>query len=198
MIIYLASGNAHKLSELRTLLSAHQLPVEVESAVALGGMPEVDETAPDFHGNADLKADALLAKAPSGAWVLADDSGLQVDALHGAPGVYSARFAGPSATDASNNEKLLRLLQGESNRAARFVCVLCLKSHQATHFFAGCCSGVLLQQPSGSHGFGYDPLFQPDGFNKSFAELGESIKSQYSHRAKAVAAFVDWLRADLA
>lgn len=193
MKLYLASANPHKVQELRALLSGRGLAVTVESAMALGGMPEVDESAETFSGNAALKASALLERAPAGAWVLADDSGLAVDALGGAPGVRSARFAGPEATDRENIQKVLQALAGESARSARFVCVLCLKSRELTRFFEGVCEGRLLEKPVGEDGFGYDPVFQPDGFSQSFAQLGADIKARYSHRARAVAALEEWM-----
>lgn len=193
MRIFLASANAHKLEELRALLGGAGRAATVESAAALGGMPEVDESADTFAGNAELKASALLERIPAGDWVLADDSGLEVEALGGAPGVRSARFAGPAATDAENIGKLLRMLTGVPCRSARFVCVLCLKSRQTTRYFEGVCAGRILESPVGREGFGYDPLFQPDGYEGSFAQLGALIKARHSHRARAVAALADWM-----
>ncbi len=193
MNVFLATANEHKLEELRALLRKRGLPLEVESAVAVGGMPEVDESAGSFAGNAELKAAALVDRLPLGAWVLADDSGLEVAAMGGEPGVRSARFAGLGATDAQNLLKVLKLMEGEENRSARFVCVLCLKSARGTHFFEGYCEGTLLEGPVGQHGFGYDPIFKPDGFEQSFAELGAEVKSRLSHRARAVAALADWV-----
>jgi non-canonical purine NTP pyrophosphatase (RdgB/HAM1 family) len=144
-----------------------------------------------------------------GPFVLADDSGLEVDFLHGAPGVYSARFAAMdvsasgNSTDAENNAKLLRLLQGTplEARTARFRCVLALieltsaSSTAAARLFEGACEGRISLQPSGAGGFGYDPLFVPDGFKESFAELGEEVKNRISHRARALAGLREWLTA---
>lgn len=197
MEIYIASGNRHKLEEFRDLLGALESLVRIRSADELGGMPEVEETADSFRGNAELKAAALLEKAPQTAWVLSDDSGLEVDALGGAPGVYSARFAGPFGDAAANNDKLLHLLEGEANRSARFVCVLCLKTRGQVIYFEGTSEGLILEISSGQHGFGYDPLFQPHGYDESFARLGPEVKGRISHRSRAVKLLSDWLKARL-
>lgn len=197
MEIYIASSNHHKLEEFRDLLGALESLVRIRSADELGGMPEVEETADSFHGNAELKATALLERSPAGAWVLSDDSGLEVDALGGAPGVYSARFAGPNADAAANNDKLLDLLHGQSNRSARFVCVLCLKTKGQVFYFEGVSEGLILEVPSGQQGFGYDPLFQPHGYDESFASLGPEVKGRISHRSKAVKLLSDWLKAQV-
>lgn len=187
--LILATGNAHKVDEFAGLLNG--LPWEVCSAKVCGGMPEVEETGITFAANAQLKAGALRALAPAEAWVLADDSGLEVDALGGQPGVYSARFAGPGASDMDNVAKLLEALAAveETARTARFRCVLCLIGPSGEAFFyEGSCEGSIARTPEGSQGFGYDPVFIPLGHRVSFAVLGEGIKSQLSHRAQAVAA----------
>lgn len=195
MKIYLASGNAHKLEEFRGMALAVVSPVSIDSAAPLGGMPEVEESAGSFLGNARIKADALLAQVPEDAWVLADDSGLEVDALGGAPGVYSSRFAGESATDRDNLEKLLRELQGISpaKRTARFRCVLVLKNAAGTEqVFEGTCEGRIIDEPRGEEGFGYDPVFQPEGQTETFGELGDAVKARLSHRARAFSALLRW------
>lgn len=193
MDIYLASGNAHKLSEIQAMLSG--LNLTLHSAKALGGMPFVDESADDFAGNALLKAQGLESIVPEGAWVLADDSGLCVKALNGAPGVRSARYAGEDATDADNNAKLLSALEGlqEEQRGAAFHCVFCLLGPDSMMEFSGKCPGHLLSEPKGADGFGYDPLFVPEGETRTFAEMADHEKNQISHRAKAVAALRAWL-----
>ncbi len=193
MDIYLASGNAHKLEEIQALLDG--LPITLHSANSLGGMPDVDENAPDMPGNARLKAQALLALAPANAWVLADDSGLCVKALFGAPGVRSARFAGENATDADNNAKLLDALKivPSEKRLARFVCVFCLLSTDGEHLFQGELLGRIADAPRGTEGFGYDPLFIPKGYEQTLAELGPDIKNTISHRAAAAASLKKWL-----
>ena len=199
MRIFLATGNAHKLAEIRDMVAASGLGLTVDSARALGGMPAVDENAGTFEGNARLKAGALRARLPRGAWVLADDSGLEVDALGGAPGVYSSRYAGPGASDGENLEKLLRVL-GElppERRTARFHCVLVLQNGEgAEHVFHGACEGRITFAAAGRGGFGYDPAFQPEGFDRTFGQLGGEVKSRLSHRARALGALLDWVRAE--
>lgn len=192
--IIIATGNAHKVEEFEALL--HGAAVEIESAKVCGGMPDVDENGDTFAANAQLKAEALRSITPEGAWVLADDSGLEVDALNGAPGIYSARYAGTTATDQENVDKLLGALGevSEGARSARFKCVLCLISPEGSvDFFEGSCEGEISFEPKGESGFGYDPVFIPEGYAQSFAELGEEIKGALSHRAKAVLAFKDAL-----
>jgi len=199
MELFLASNNGHKLEEFSDLLIEAGFALNLNSARVLGGMPEVDETAPDFEGNARLKAEALVGCIEPTAWVLADDSGLEVDALKGAPGVRSARFAGEDATDGANNAKLLKALTAvePSRRTARFRCVLVLLSGTGElKTFSGSCEGQIGLVEKGTAGFGYDPLFIPDGYDRSFAELGSEIKQQLSHRAKAFASMVAWLRSE--
>ena len=189
--LILASGNAHKAEEFAHLLDGGD--VTVQSAAVCGGMPEVEETGVTFAENAQIKAEALREAAPADAWVLADDSGLEVDALGGEPGIYSARYAGPGASDGDNVKKLLGALVSvpETERTARFRCALCLIGPDAkVHHFEGSCEGVISEKPSGSSGFGYDPVFVPDGYSRSFAELGETVKAGLSHRARAVQALV--------
>ena len=187
--LILATGNPHKVEEFADLLDG--LPLEVHSAAVCGGMPEVEETGTTFAENAQLKAAALRRAAPSGAIVLADDSGLEVDALGGAPGVYSARYAGPNASDEANVAKLLQALDGipQVQRGARFRCVLCrIGPGDQIEFFEGHCAGRIAMMPGGKSGFGYDPVFVPEGHERSFAELGEAVKQKLSHRAMAVQA----------
>ena len=196
MEVYLASGNAHKLEEFRSLMKGMSSHFKLHSPATIGGMPEVEETGEHFLDNALLKARALAAKAPPGSWVLADDSGLEVDALGGAPGVRSARYACESANTEANNEKLLRELEGvpEEKRTARFVCVLVLCPVSGEAFsFAGRCEGRIGDRAAGKDGFGYDPLFRPADQRKSFAELGGEVKNQLSHRSKALRRLVAFL-----
>ncbi|MEM7671815.1 MAG: RdgB/HAM1 family non-canonical purine NTP pyrophosphatase [Verrucomicrobiota bacterium] len=200
MKIVCATGNSHKVDEFNMLLDpmSTDLEFEILGAQVLGGMPEVDEDADSFYGNARLKADALWELASRiGAWVLSDDSGLAVDALQGAPGVYSARYAGPDASDSENVGKLLNALQGvsQNKRSAKFVCSLCLIDPAGTLFAAdGYCSGIIANEPRGNHGFGYDPVFIPRGYQETFGELGSSIKRELSHRAEALQNLVRQLR----
>lgn len=185
--IFLASGNAHKVAELQTLAGSSGVVV-IHSAKELGGMPSVDEDTGTFVGNARKKARALAALLPPGAWALADDSGVCVDALGGAPGVESAYFAGPQGDAAANLAKLTAVMRGvpAGRRGASFVCVLLLIDATGTeHVFEGRCVGRLLDEPRGGAGFGYDPLFVPEGFTASYAELGDEVKNRISHRARA-------------
>lgn len=192
--IILATGNPHKVSEMKQLLTGHLNPDQVCGAESVGGMPHVDEEADSFEGNALLKARALKSRTATGDCVLADDSGLVVDALHGAPGVYSARYAGPCATDEDNLRRLLHELRDvpEPHRAARFICVLAYITADGREFtFQGECHGVIVREPSGEYGFGYDPVFRPNGHTQTFADLGKSVKQKISHRARAVQRLLD-------
>jgi XTP/dITP diphosphohydrolase len=200
--IVIASRNSHKVAEIRGILGPN---VRLLSQNDFPGAPTVAEEAATFAGNAARKAQGLaswLAAHPPAArmggpfYVLADDSGLEVDALAGAPGVHSARFAADDAagtansSDAANNAKLLRLLEGVpcARRAARFRCVLALAARdKATLLFEGHCEGCIALAAAGAGGFGYDPLFVPEGCAQSFAELGEEVKNKISHRARALA-----------
>lgn len=197
MIFYLASGNAHKVAELQSLADASGLPITIRSARELGGMPAVVEDAGTFVGNARKKAEALRPLVPADAWALADDSGLCVDALDGGPGVESAYYAGPQGDGAANLAKLVRVMHDvpEEQRGAYFQCVLlAIGPRGEEHVFDGRCMGRLRQAPRGGAGFGYDPLFVPDGYTESFAELGDRAKNTLSHRARAWANLADWIR----
>ena len=197
MKLYLASGNAHKAGEFQELAAASALPMEIVSACAIGGMPAVIEDAGTFTGNALLKARALHARLPAGSWALADDSGLCVDALDGAPGVESAYFAGPEGDGAANLRKLVAELRDvpAGRRGAHFVCVLMVIDPTGNaREFTGRVHGRLRNEPRGGAGFGYDPLFVPAGHELTFAEMPEAEKNQLSHRARAWSALVDWLR----
>lgn len=194
--IYLATGNAHKLEEFSAAVSGLD-GWQLRSARDAGGMPEVDETGDTFEENALLKAQALVGRVPAGSYVLADDSGLVVDALAGAPGVHSARYAGPGADDAANRRKLLGALRdaGHSNRNARFRCVLCLLQAGAEPlYFSGTCEGSITDEERGSYGFGYDPLFVPLGYSETFAELTMAEKQDLSHRGAAIRKLSKYLR----
>lgn len=197
MKLYLASGNAHKVQEFQTLADASGLDLEMLSAKAAGGMPPVEEDTGTFVGNARKKAQALRAMLPPASWVLADDSGLCVDALGGAPGVDSAYYAGPQGDGAANLAKLVQVMRDvpADRRAAHFVCVLVLIDDQGKeHVFEARCDGVLRQEPRGGAGFGYDPLMIPLGCSKTMAEMTETEKNQLSHRGKAAAQLFEFLR----
>lgn len=197
MKLYLATGNRHKAEEVSAILAGAGCPVRVFGAEAIGGMPEVEEDTGSFEGNARKKARALAGQAPAGAWVLADDSGLCVDDLGGAPGVISSRYAGPDATDEANTHLLLDRLAGTASegRRAHFKCVLVLTGPDGfERVFEGRCHGRIAMEPSGEGGFGYDPVFVPDGHTVSFAALENAVKNSISHRAVALRGLVDWLR----
>lgn len=199
MRIIVASGNAHKVAELQALAAADGLGVQLESARAVGGMPAVEEDTGTFIGNAGKKARALRAIAPAEAWVLADDSGLCVDALSGAPGVESAYYAGPQGDGAANLQKLVNALRAvpAERRGAHFVCVLVLIAPDGReHVFEGRADGTLLREPAGGGGFGYDPLFVPGNETITFAQLGDEAKNRLSHRADAWRKFSAWWRAE--
>jgi XTP/dITP diphosphohydrolase len=183
--IYLATGNAHKVREFQQLAAATKTPVEF---VRPESMPAVIEDTGTFIGNARKKAMALKAILPAEEWVLADDSGLCVDALGGAPGVESAYFAGPEGDSAANLKKLIEKLREMpvGKRDAHFFCVLVLIDEAGRErVFEGRCTGHLLSEPCGGNGFGYDPLFVPDGHEKSLAEIDEASKNRLSHRGAA-------------
>lgn len=212
--LLIATRNAHKVGEIRAILGEQFQYLTLED---FPSAPKVVEDADTFAGNATKKAVDLahwlsdtgqFKAGDDGVFVLADDSGLEVDALNGAPGVHSARFAAmdktENAKDGDNNAKLLRLLQEVplEKRTARFHCVIalapvqekCVKSASPVCYaddpsvqtFDGACEGRIQFAGKGAKGFGYDPLFVPDGFTESFAELGEDVKNKLSHRAKAL------------
>ncbi|MEJ6728510.1 MAG: RdgB/HAM1 family non-canonical purine NTP pyrophosphatase [Akkermansiaceae bacterium] len=187
--LIVATRNAHKVEEIRAILDDY----EVCDLSVLTDPPEVEETGTTFLANATLKALAISEITDD--LVLSDDSGLEVDVLGGAPGVYSARYGGEDGNDALNNEKLLRELSGVSNRTGRFRCVMVLaKAGKALVDFSGAAEGRILEAPAtGEGGFGYDPLFVPDGFSESYSQLGEEIKNRLSHRAAALKGVSAWL-----
>ncbi len=189
MRLVLATRNPGKVAELQARLAG--LGVELVSAVDLDA-PAVDEDADTLRGNAEKKALALVAHA--GLPALADDTGLEVDALDGAPGVFSARFAGPDADDAANRRRLLADLDGAGSRSARFRTVLVYADGAQTTAFDGVCEGVVTEAEEGSGGFGYDALFRPaDGDGRTFAQMTTAEKNRISHRGRALGAFVAWL-----
>jgi len=201
MRLYLASGNAHKARELQTLAdespASRLLPIEIVPARAVGGMPAVAEDAGTFVGNARKKALALRARLPADGGALADDSGVCVDELGGGPGVDSAYYAGPGGDAAANLAKLALVMRGVPDRCrgAHFLCVLLVAGPAGEELvFEGICGGRLLHAPQGGGGFGYDPLFVPDGHSESYAELGDAVKNTISHRARAWARLAEWAR----
>lgn len=197
--IVVASQNHHKVEEIAQTLAAAGLPVQLRSLSDFGSAPEIEESAETFAGNAQLKAEGIASwllalKAPVD-FVLADDSGICIDALGGRPGVHSARFAGADATDADNNAKMVAELRalGLSSSVAYFCCVLALsdlrKGPEAaphTHFFEGKVRGLARVEARGEGGFGYDPHVWIDGQSESYAELDPQVKQKISHRALAL------------
>jgi XTP/dITP diphosphohydrolase len=183
-MLILASRNAGKTEEIRALLRG--FPVDIKNLDDFGPIPPVQEDGATFDDNAYKKA-SFTAKV-LGFPALADDSGLEVDALNKAPGVHSARYAGPNATDDENNAKLLREMEGKENRSAAFTCVISIAvpSGPALTYEARC-EGLIAESPAGSHGFGYDPVFFYPPLKKTFAELSSEEKNRISHRGKAFA-----------
>ncbi|MBT8042083.1 MAG: XTP/dITP diphosphatase [Kiritimatiellales bacterium] len=183
MKLIIATRNAHKLEEIRSIFNFQEL--EVLSAFDFPDIPDVVEDRDTLEGNAVKKA-VEIAQA-TGCWALADDSGLEVEALGGAPGVYSARYAGEECSYADNNEKLLRELSGKESRSARFRTVIALSDPGGSaQTVDGECPGVIIEELRGENGFGYDPLFVPDGYSETFAELDSEVKNRISHRAQAL------------
>ena len=179
MKLFVATHNAHKIREISEILPEFEIVADDPAGV--------EENAPDFAGNARLKVRAIAARHP-GAWCMADDSGLEVKALGGAPGVRSARYAGEPCDTPANNALLLKNLAGVSDRAANFTCAIALVGPDgAEHAVEGRCFGRIAEAPSGAAGFGYDPLFIPDGHDVSFADLTAAEKNAISHRGRALA-----------
>ncbi|GHV16150.1 non-canonical purine NTP pyrophosphatase [Fibrobacterales bacterium] len=197
--IVIATGNAGKVQEIRAIFGDSAVSFFTLKDINFDG--EIAETADTFRGNAKIKAEAVAEFVFSrykNYWVLADDSGLEVDALDGRPGIYSARYAGENATNIDRYTKLLSEMQGQTNRSARFVCVLCLicPALQAnmppeTLFFEGECRGSILTEPRGNGGFGYDPVFLPNGYSQGFGEMNEVQKNTLSHRGRAIKALLE-------
>jgi XTP/dITP diphosphohydrolase len=193
--IYLASGNAHKLHELQSALDQAGLSVKVSGPDPIGGMPEVEETESTFEGNSLLKAHGLKEVGPRDGWFLADDSGIEIDALDGRPGVISARYAGLECDDEKNNDKVLEEMKDvpAPDRTCRFRCVLAFVGEGIEETFSGACEGKLLFERQGTGGFGYDPLFLPNESESTFAEISLNEKAKISHRARALTKLISWL-----
>jgi len=188
--LLVSTRNAHKVGEIREILGSTFEVLDLSTIAVVG---EVEETGVTFEENATLKA--LAVSGHFDGWVIADDSGLEVDALDGAPGVWSARFSGPGATDASNRALLLEKLEGVrgKERSARFRCVIVLaRAGRKFAAFSGSVEGVVINQEKGAGGFGYDPLFVPEGHCETFAQLGADVKNALSHRARALAGLLAW------
>ena len=184
-----ASNNAHKLSEVRSILS----PRPVLSLSDIGFAEEIEETGATLEANSLIKAQAVvnwLAKKGQEEWVFADDTGLEIEALGGEPGVRTARWAGEPACDANNRKKALEELKGKSNRRARFRTVITLMKGEEMYQVEGIVNGRIETEERGDHGFGYDPIFVPEGYEETFAQLPETVKNSISHRARALQALL--------
>ena len=187
MKLFVATHNPHKIREIGQILPDFEIVADDPK--------DVEENAPDFVGNALIKVRAIAVRH-RGDWCLADDSGLEVAALDGAPGVRSARYAGEPSNTPNNNALLLKNLTGVMDRRANFTCAVALVDPQGgEHTVVGKCFGSIAEKPSGAEGFGYDPLFIPDGHGKSFAELSADEKNAISHRGRALAEAVKVLKA---
>ena len=185
--LYCATGNPGKLREFR--MAALHAPVEIEYLESYKQLPACVEDGATFEENAVKKALHYAPHAPGP--LFADDSGLEVDALGGAPGVYSARFSGPGASDKSNNHLLLEKLRGVTNRTARFVCAIALaEGNRVTGVYRGTVEGYIIDEPRGSGGFGYDPLFFCPAFGCTFGEATAEQKFSLSHRGRALRAML--------
>lgn len=184
-----ASNNKNKIKEIQQLVPSE---IQIMSLEDIGCHVDIAETAETIEGNAILKANYITQHY--GYPCFADDSGLEVEALHGAPGVYSARYAGEPKDDKRNIEKLLLALENETNRKANFKTVICLNIKEEQHLFTGIIDGAIISEKRGFNGFGYDPIFIADGYEKTFAELSMEEKSHISHRGKAVKQLVEFLK----
>ncbi len=190
--ILVATSNVGKIRELGKLLT--ELPVSLRSLSEFPNISEVEETGGTFAENAVLKAKGYAIQTK--VWSLADDSGLEVEALGGAPGVYSARYAGENTNYETKIAKLLNELEQTTNRNARFACVMAISDEKGKIKFLaeGACNGKIALSPQGRNGFGYDPIFIPDGFEQTFGEISDEIKQKISHRAKATKKIIRYLR----
>lgn len=189
--IVAATGNSHKLDEYRQLLNGQN--IELKSLLDYPAYPGVEENGSTFAENAAIKA--LDACKYCDVPAFADDSGLEVEALDGRPGIHSARYA---ATDAERIAKLLDELKGKTNRRARFVCVIAIAANgEVIETFEGETKGTIIDSPRGSNGFGYDPIFQPDGYDCTFAELSREEKNRISHRANAYAKALEFVENEM-
>ncbi len=190
--LILATRNAHKTAEIRAMVGDR---FEVLDATAFPDFPEIEETGTTFLENARLKAEGI-SRCVEG-WVLSDDSGLEVDALEGAPGVWSSSFGGEEGNHAKNNARLLAEMAGKTHRSARFRCTMVLARDGAEQAnFSGTVEGRIIDAMRGERGFGYDPMFIPAGHEQTFAELGDSVKNTLSHRARALAQVSEFLKSD--
>lgn len=188
MKLVFASNNLNKIKEIQSILNGS---IQLLSLEDIGCHEEIPETADTIEGNAILKANYVTEKY--GYDCFADDTGLEVKALNGEPGVYSARYAGEQKNADDNMNKLLEALKNEENRSAQFKTVIALNLEGKQHLFTGLAKGNITLNKTGNHGFGYDPIFQPENYTETFAELASEIKNKISHRAKATEQLIDFL-----
>ncbi len=192
MTLVFATNNPNKISEIQSMLPDS---IQIISLDSIGCFEEIEETAATIEENAILKANYITQKY--GYNCFADDTGLEVESLDNAPGVFSARYAGDQKNSLDNMNKLLLNLKGKSNRNARFKTVICLNLNGNQHLFTGICKGKITSEKSGNGGFGYDPIFCPDGFSETFAELSLKIKNEISHRAKATKSLINFINNEI-
>ncbi|MES2437729.1 MAG: RdgB/HAM1 family non-canonical purine NTP pyrophosphatase [Verrucomicrobiota bacterium] len=187
--LIIATRNAHKTAEIRAMIGDR---FEVLDATAFPDFPEIEETGTTFLENARLKAEGISRRVEG--WVLSDDSGLEVDALDGAPGVWSSSFGGEEGNHAKNNARLIAEMVGQADRTARFRCTMVIARDGTERAnFSGTVEGRLVDSLYGTGGFGYDPLFIPKNYDQTFAELGDEIKNTLSHRSRALEQVVAYL-----
>ena len=189
MKLVFASNNLNKIKEIQLLVPNS---IEILSLKDIGCLEDIPETADNIEGNAILKANYVTEKY--GFNCFADDSGLEIDALNGEPGVYSARYAGEPKDDSKNIEKVLENLKDKTNKKANFKTVICLNINGKQYLFTGIVNGKIIENRVGDNGFGYDPIFVADGYSKTFAQLSMEEKAAISHRGKAVKQLVDFLQ----
>jgi XTP/dITP diphosphohydrolase len=188
MKLVFASNNLNKIKEIQSILNGS---IQLLSLEEIGCHEEIPETADTIEGNAILKANYVTEKY--GYDCFADDTGLEVTSLNGEPGVYSARYAGEQRNADDNMNKLLDELKDKSDRSAQFKTVIALNLNGQQHLFTGLAKGGITLKKAGNHGFGYDPIFQPENYKETFAELSSEIKNKISHRAKATQQLIDFL-----
>lgn len=188
MKLVFASNNKNKIKEIQSILNGS---VQILSLEEIGCHEEIPETADTIEGNAILKANYVTEKY--GYDCFADDTGLEVKALNGEPGVYSARYAGEQKDSNDNMNKLLEALKNNVDRSAQFKTVIALNLNGSQHLFTGIAKGNITIDKTGNHGFGYDPVFQPENYTETFAELDSEVKNTISHRAKATRQLIDFL-----
>ena len=188
MILVFASNNQNKIREIQSILNG---AIKILSLEEIGCHEEIPETADTIEGNAILKANYITENY--GYDCFADDTGLEVTALNGEPGVYSARYAGEQRNADDNMNKLLDALETKEDRSAQFKTVITLNLEGKQHLFTGIAKGNITFEKTGNYGFGYDPIFQPDNYKETFAEISSEIKNTISHRAKATKQLIDYL-----